>query len=265
MAPITNAPNAVEKPANAASTTIPKHKPTATTQRVSSVIHRRIHLRNVGIKKIPNVNHTIRKNTSFTMLNASSPPSKLFPTLNVERTTNSSTAIRSSTTSTAVTVPVKRCCFSFKSSNDLIIIVVDEIESMQPRNTQSIVPMPSRCPTVLPATNITASSVSAVMAPVAPTRFNFLTLNSRPKANIKNTIPMSLHTCTLLSSVTAGNHGKYGPIKKPATMYPRTKGCFSHLNTTVITPAVIRITARSTKIGGNDDIFYSFSLILSIF
>ncbi len=43
-------------------------------------------------------------------------------------------------------------------------------------------------------------------------------------------------------------------MKNPATIYPNTNGCFSHLNTTVITPAVIRIMAKSKKIGGNDDI-----------
>ena len=189
-------------------TTMPKHSPTATMQSVSSVIQRRIHRRKVGTRNMPKENHTIRKNTSFTMLSASWPPLKLLPTLSVLSTTSSSTATRSSTTSTAVTVPVKRCCFSFRSSKDLMMMVVDEMESMQPRKMQSIVPMPSRCPTVLPATNMIASSVNAVMAPVEPTRFNFLMLNSSPKANIRNTMPMSLHTCTLSSSVMAGNHGK---------------------------------------------------------
>ena len=129
-------------------------------------------------------------------------------TLRVESNTSSNTATRSSTTSTAVTVLVNFCCFSFKSSNDLMIIVVDEMESMQPRKMLSMFPMPSRCPTVLPATNMMASSVNAVMAPVDPTFFSFLMLNSSPRANMRNTMPMSLHTCTLLSSVMAGNHGK---------------------------------------------------------
>ena len=175
---------------------------------VSSVIHFLIQRRNVGIKNMPKVNHTISENTSFTKLKPSSAPLKLLPTLSVDSTTSSSTAIKSSTTSTAVTVLVKRCCFSFRSSNDLMIIVVEEIESMQPRKILSMLPMPSRCPTVLPMTNIITSSVKAVMAPVAPTRFSFLMLNSKPRANIRNTMPMSLHTWTLESSVMAGNQGK---------------------------------------------------------
>ena len=56
-------------------------------------------------------------------------------------------------------------------------------------------------------------------------------------------------------------------MKNPATIYPNTNGCFSHLNTTVITPAVIRIMAKSKKIGGNDDInaLYDRLLYFSFF
>ena len=50
MAPITKAPRAVEKPALPASTTMPKHRPTATSSSVSSVIYLRIQRRKVGIR-----------------------------------------------------------------------------------------------------------------------------------------------------------------------------------------------------------------------
>ena len=157
---------------------------------------------------MPNVNHTMRKKISLTKLITSSPPSKLLLTDTVDSITNNRTAIKSSTISTAVTDEVNFCCLRRKSSNDFIIIDVDDIESIQPRNMQSIDCHPSRRPTLEPSKNIIASSVSAVMAPVAPTFFNFLMLNSKPKANIRNTIPMSLHTCTSVASFTAGNHGK---------------------------------------------------------
>ena len=157
---------------------------------------------------MPNVNHTTSENANLSRLIASWPPSKLLLTLMVESITKSRTAIRSSTTSTAVTVPVNFCCFSFKSSNDLMMMVVDDMESMQPRNMQFIELQPSRCPTMSPMVNISSSSVNAVIAPVPPTFFSFLMLNSRPRANMRNTMPMSLHTWILASSVMAGNHGK---------------------------------------------------------
>ena len=205
---MTKAPKAVENPAKSANTTMPKQSPTATMHRVSSVIHLRIQRRKVGMRNMPKVNHTTRKKASLTMLSPNSPPLKLLLTLRVDRMTSSRTAMRSSTTSTAVTVLVNFCCFSFKSSNDLMMMVVDEMESMQPRKIQSMLPQPSRCPTMFPMRNMMASSVRAVMAPVAPTFFNFLTLNSRPRANIRNTMPMSLQTCRLVESVMAGNQGK---------------------------------------------------------
>ena len=125
---------------------------------------------------------------------ANSPPSKCFETESVLSNTSSRTAIKSSTTSTAVTVEVNFWCFSFRSSKLLMIIVVEEMLSIHPRKMQSIDCHPSACPTKLPIKNISRSSVRAVMAPVAPTFFSFLMLNSSPKANIRKTIPMSLHT-----------------------------------------------------------------------
>ena len=50
MAPMTKAPKAVENPACAASTTIPKHRPTARMSSVSSVMYLRIQRRKVGIR-----------------------------------------------------------------------------------------------------------------------------------------------------------------------------------------------------------------------
>ena len=93
---------------------------------------------------MPKTNHTIRKNASFTMLIASSPPLKVLLTLIVLSTTNSSTAIKSSTTSTAVTVEVNFCCFNLRSSKLLTMMAVDEMLIMHPRKMQSISLKPSR-------------------------------------------------------------------------------------------------------------------------
>ena len=50
MAPITKAPNAVEKPTQSANTTMAKHKPTATMHSIYSVIHFLINLNIVVIR-----------------------------------------------------------------------------------------------------------------------------------------------------------------------------------------------------------------------
>ena len=208
MAPMTKAPRAVLKPALAAITTMAKQRPTATSSSVSSVMYLRIHRRNVGIRYMPKTNHAMSEKTSRTMLMASSPPSTVLDTDTVLSTTSSSTATMSSPTSTAVTVEVNFCCLSFRSSKLLMMIAVDEMLSMQPRKMHDMLLKPSAWPTTLPTTNITASSVSAVIAPVPPTFLSFLMLNSRPRANIRNTMPMSLHTCTLEGSLMTGNHLK---------------------------------------------------------
>ena len=157
---------------------------------------------------MPKTNHATRKNTSLTIWPTSAPPSKLLLTLTVPSTTNSNTATKSSTTSTAVTVEVNFCCLSFISSKLLIMMLVEEMESMHPRNVHSMEPKPNSLPTEVPMRNMMANSVKAVMAPVAPTFFSFLMLNSRPRPNIRKTIPMSLHTWIFSVSVMAGNQGK---------------------------------------------------------
>ena len=157
---------------------------------------------------MPKMKQATRKNASLAIWVNRAPPSKLLLTLTVLSTTNSSTAMRSSTTSTAVTVEANFCCFSLRSSKLLMMMLVDEMESMQPRKVHSMAEKPRILPTELPMRNMMASSVSAVMAPVAPTFFSFLMLNSRPKPNIRKTMPISLHTVRLALSVMAGNQGK---------------------------------------------------------
>ena len=93
---------------------------------------------------MPKTNHTIRKKASFTMLQARPAPSKVRLTDTVLSTTSRSTATMSSTTSTAVTVEVNFCCLSFRSSKLLMMMAVDEMESMQPRKTHDMLLKPSR-------------------------------------------------------------------------------------------------------------------------
>ena len=97
-------------------------------------------------------------------------------------------------------------------------MVVDEMESMQPRKMQFMSCQPIILPMVNPTVNIITSSVMAVMAPVAPTCFRRLKLNSNPKAKSRNTTPILPHTLISATSVMPGNRLNAGPIRKPATM-----------------------------------------------
>jgi len=47
------------------------------------------------------------------------------------------------------------------------------------------------------------------------------------------------------------------PTRKPATIYPRTNGCFNFLNSNVVIPAEIRMSAKSAIRFGKCDIVFS--------
>ena len=164
------------------------------------------------------MNQIIRKNMSFIMLNTNSPPSKVLPTDKVERITIKMTATRSSTTNAPMTWVVNFSFLSFKSSKALTMMLVEEMESIHPRKMQFILCQPNIFPTRKPVVNIMMSSVSTIMAPGPPTFFSFLNENSRPIANRRNTMPISLHVATLLGSSTTGKYVKCGPMRKPATI-----------------------------------------------
>ena len=174
------------------------------------------------------------------------------------------TATRSSTTNAPMTCVVNFSFLSFKSSNALTMMLVDEIESMHPRKMQSIRCHPKSFPTKKPVVNMMMSSVSTMIAPGPPTFFSFLKENSRPMANRRNTIPISLHVSTLLWSSTTGKYVKCGPIRNPATIYPSTNGCFSHLKMTVVTPAVMSIRAKSENKAGIPSIQNYLLIILFV-
>ena len=155
---------------------------------------------------------------SFIMLSTSSPPSKVLPTDKVERITIRMTATRSSTTNAPMTSAVNFSFFNLKSSKALTIMLVDDMESIHPRKMQFIRCQPKSLPTKKPDVNIIMSSVSTMMAPGPPTFFSFLKENSRPIANRRNTIPISLHVETLEVSLMTGKYVKCGPMRKPATI-----------------------------------------------
>ena len=85
----------------------------------------------------------------------------------------------------------------------------------------------------------------AVIEAVPPTFISFLKLNSRPRLNSRKITPISAQTSTLLMSVMEGKKSKLFPAKKPATKYPKTRGCLIFLNNKTDTPAVIKINPKS--------------------
>jgi hypothetical protein len=67
--------------------------------------------------------------------------------------------------------------------------------------------------------------------------------------------PISDQVWILAVSMTEGVSVKCGLARNPATMYPNTKGCLRRLKTSVITPAQIKISAKSLIRGANSDMF----------
>ena len=79
---------------------------------------------------------------------------------------------------------------------DRRIIVVDDMDSIPPRNMDSILLHPMASPTRNPSMNIPRHWVIAVIRALLPTLMSFLKLNSSPNANSRNMIPISDHSFT---------------------------------------------------------------------
>ena len=105
-----------------------------------------------------------------------------------------------------------------------MIIVVEEIEIIPPKNKLSIELQPKACPVIKPIPNIKRTSVTAVTVAPRPTANNFLKLNSKPKQNNKMITPISAQILIASLSCTVGKKLTSGPTKKPATKYPKTTG-----------------------------------------
>ena len=143
------------------------------------------------------------------------------------------------------TRPVNCFFLNPKSSKALYMIVVEDIAIMPPRKRQSMRCQPKLIPTPIPNSIMQKIIVQAAMTAEPPTFTIFLKLNSRPSANNKNITPISAHILIFAVSITEGVKGIWGLARKPATTYPSTKGCFNFLNSSVMTPAQIKISARS--------------------
>src|SRR5690606_22902278 len=107
--PMMKAPNGAEKPTYVASTTINKHKPSEITSIVSSFSNLRAHFKKVGSRKMPEINHTHRKNNNLRTEVSISVPSNSLLTARVDNITISTTATRSSITSTPNTTAANFC------------------------------------------------------------------------------------------------------------------------------------------------------------
>ena len=243
--PITNAPSADEKPAAVASATMPKQRPTERITSISSFITRRPFLKRVGIRYMPTTNQSTKKKRSLSSARTISPPANCLLTAIVESRTISTTARRSSTTRVPNTMLVKGFPLSPRSSKALMMMVVEDIESIPPRKIRSIWVQPIAPPISMPVTNIPANMVPAVIRALLPTFRSFLKLNSRPRANSRKIIPISDHCSTFSGLVRPGKRPKWGPTRKPATMYPSISGCFNALKIRVMMPAEMNIRARS--------------------
>ena len=106
--PMIKAPSAAENPVSVARTTMPRHRPSAIINKVSSFINRFTFFKIKGMMNIPIRNQSTRKNMTFRTLMISSSPANCWLTAIVESRTIINMATRSSTTSVPKTIPVNR-------------------------------------------------------------------------------------------------------------------------------------------------------------
>jgi hypothetical protein len=97
-----------------------------------------------------------------------------------------------------------------------MIMVVDEIERMAPKNKLSIKVHPKIFPIKNPKPFINVMPTIAVMKATPPTFTSFLKLNSRPSENKRKMTPISDHIFIPSSSTTVGIKETCGPTKIPA-------------------------------------------------
>ena len=200
--PMTNAPKALLNPTFVDSTAIRQHSPSDTMSSVSSLMSLRTDLRTSGTTKIPTTNHSIRKNTIFTMLPIIWPPSAPLPTAMADSITIMTIASTSSSMSTLITGPVNCCCLRPMSLKALYMIVVELIASIPPRNMQSMRFQPNEWPTMMPRVIMQNIMVHVDMTGEMPIFIIFLNEKSSPSEKSRNITPMSAHVCMLDLSIT---------------------------------------------------------------
>ena len=93
--------------------------------------------------------------------------------------------------STARTREANFFCLMPRSVSVLRIIVVEDMDIMPPRKMQLMVFRCSKQPTPKPAKVIPVMMMSAVTIAEEPALTSFLKLNSRPRVNMRTTMPRS--------------------------------------------------------------------------
>ena len=159
--------------------------------------------------------------------------------------TISTTANRSSTTKIPKSISANFCRRSPRSSSALNTMVVDDMHSIPPRNSELISDHPIVRPSKNPHPIIPTTIVRHPMNAVAPIFRSFLNENSSPSANSRKMTPISPHV-SALSMFTHKLGHTYGPVRIPATIYPSTTGCLSHLHKRLMLPATSMMMPRSS-------------------
>ena len=174
---------------------------------VSSLISLEALFSSVGSRKMPSTSHSTRYSTSRPNCSASAPPEMDLLTEMVDRMIIMKMPAMSSITSVPNTSWAKSFFRTFSSSKALMMMVVDDMDSMPPRKILSMVPQPMSCPTAKPMASMPPTSTSAVMMAVPPTLASLWRLNSRPRQNIRMMMPISLHVATASLSPSEKKNG----------------------------------------------------------
>ena len=172
--------------------------------RVSSLIYFLAFRKKVGITKMPTTNQSTRKKTSLTMLITISIPANCLLAEAVERSTIITTATISWMMSTTIVKSTKGSSLRCISSNALMIIVVDDIASIPPRNMLCIVSHPIRKPKIIPTPIIATMPRKAVTKALLPTEVSLRKLNSSPNPKSRKMMPISDQTSISAISLTVG-------------------------------------------------------------
>ena len=127
---------------------------------------------------------------SLPMLKSMSEPCTLLLMAIDDRMTLITTAKRSSTISTANTWLANFLWVMLRSLKALMMMVVDDMESMPPRKRQLMLEKPSTWPMQKPAHIMPITMISAVTTAEPPALMSFLKLNSSPRLKSRTMIPI---------------------------------------------------------------------------
>lgn len=169
----------------------------------------------MGSTYTPTRNQIIRKNNSFPTEKRRSIPSTL-PMASDDRSTSINTAKRSSIISTARTRDANFFCRIPRSVSVFRIMVVLDMEIIPPRNMQLIELSCRILPTPKPAKVIPVIIIKAVITADEPEFISFLKLNSRPRVNMRTTMPRSAQNSMFSRFEIEGRYVNFGLARKPA-------------------------------------------------